>query len=192
MTTFGKSIAFGFLLIVAIVAFIILAKPFAAEAPAPIVATTTPSEVGASSTKVMYDAMLGIEYSYIDNFYIDGKLTEYVRPQEWPPRIDTLPLPLVCDTTPAGNPEGGKTETKIINGTSYCYTKQDEGAAGSTYTTYTIRKEFGGKVLIGSVVVRYPQCANYDEPKQTACKSEQATFNIDLVMDRILSSVVFK
>lgn len=37
--------------------------------------------------------------------------------------------------------------------------------------------------------LKLPQCLNYAEPQQSACKAEQASFDINGLVDRIASSI---
>jgi hypothetical protein len=75
-----------------------------------------------------------------------------------------------------------------INGHEYCVTQASEGAAGSTYTTYTYTWAQGAQTGKLSFVLQKVQCANYDEPQKTACKSEQAAFDIGPIVDAIAQS----
>lgn len=107
----------------------------------------------------------------------NGLQTKYIKAQEWPPTITITDGPLAC---------AGK---KIINGTPYCITAQSEGAAGSTYTTYTYATEKNSKTITLSFVLRAVQCMNYDDPQQTECLKERAVFDVDALADHILESV---
>jgi len=141
-----------------------------------------PTDTAASSTKNVVDKSLGISYSYIDNFYINNNLTQYVHPVEWPPSVMVKNEELNCM-----NP-GKKVQ---INGASYCIVAESEGAAGSTYTNYTYKKQFGTKVVVIVFVVRTPQCANYDEPKKGECEKEKIDLNIDTIVDKMFSTIKF-
>ena len=72
---------------------------------------------------------------------------------------------------------------------AHCIVKTSEGAAGSTYMTYEYITGQGDFLAHVKFTLRFPQCMNYDEPQQGACKAEQATFDIDGLVDRIASSI---
>lgn len=97
----------------------------------------------------------------------------YVSASAWPPEV-SVASSTSCSTT-----------LKIIGGRSYCVTEESEGAAGSVYVTYTYKAE-GEQVTF---TLRYPQCANYDEPQQGACTLEQQTLDVDTLAARMLESV---
>lgn len=111
----------------------------------------------------------GIVFSYPREF--DG---EYFTPQEWPPLVEKVDDPYSCSQ--AG---GDGNDERTIDGKKYCVTEMSEGAAGSTYLTYTYTHDRGDAVLKASFTIRFPQCMNYDEPNQSACKAEQASFDPD-------------
>lgn len=150
-----------------------------------------PVSTNASTIKTIVDKTLGIQYSYVDNFYINNELTTYVHPQSWPPILSVENKPLTCSNSGNQTMMNGKTENVIINGRNYCVIVESEGAAGSTYTTYTYKKELERKTISMNFVVRMPQCMNYDEPNQTNCKNEQSTFDVAGVADATLASVEF-
>ncbi len=68
-------------------------------------------------------------------------------------------------------------------------TRQAEGAAGSTYTTYSYRFVKGDDLETLSFTLRTVQCLNYDEPKQSACQREQASFDPNALADQIAQTV---
>ncbi|MEI6400159.1 MAG: hypothetical protein WCO58_01395 [bacterium] len=109
-------------------------------------------------------------------------------PDVWPPKVTTSATPFTC---PIGGSEikvNGMTEQKEINGKIYCVTIESEGAAGSVYTTYTYTTKFEAGVKKLSFILRATQCANYDEPQQSACKAERVAFNPDQIADAIVSA----
>ncbi|MDD5760569.1 MAG: hypothetical protein PHF45_00705, partial [Candidatus Pacebacteria bacterium] len=76
----------------------------------------------------------------------------------------------------------------LINDRVYCVKAMSEGAAGSIYTEYNYATVINNNLVIISFVARYPQCPNYDEPRRAECEKERETFNLDLVVDQIISS----
>ena len=106
----------------------------------------------------------------------------YMHPQDWPPTVTVTHVPYSCDTSSA---------VRTINGSRYCILAQAEGAAGSTYTTYTYSapRADGAETVTLQFIIRATQCDNYDDPQKTACKEERAQFSTDLLADGILRSV---
>lgn len=152
---------------------------------------TCPYVASASSTKTFFDKTLGLEFSYVDNFYISNDLAKYIHPVEWPPQADVSYAPFNCKTTGSVIAANGKTELMTISGNKYCVTTASEGAAGSVYTTYTYKRQFGNKTVVMNFVTRAPQCANYDESEMKACETEKTNFSVDNTIDKIFSSVKF-
>ncbi len=145
----------------------------------------------ATTTKNYVDEKLGIAFEYLDNFYINSNLTQYIHPVDWPPQISVSTSTYACKTTGATVGADGKTETKTINGRLYCLTTQSEGAAGSVYTTYTYKIPVQKKTISMSFVVRAPQCGNYDDPNKSACEKEKLDFNVDNMIDKIFNTIKF-
>lgn len=120
----------------------------------------------------------------------------FVTPVDWPPTVSRSVGTLTCPEgegdiiTPDGNATRFKRQT--INGQTYCIAMSDEGAAGSTYTSYQYSTIKDNAVVSVSFILRTPQCMNYDEPKQTACKNEQAEFDVAALALGILASITMK
>ncbi len=112
----------------------------------------------------------------------------------WPPTINMTSSDYTCVENNVGiaGPQK-RTEKHIVDGKEYCVVYFSEGAAGSTYTTYEYTTKQGDFTPHLKFVLRFPQCMNYDDPNQTACKSEQSIFNseniADKLADKILSSI---
>ena len=106
--------------------------------------------------------------------------TTYISTAVWPPVVSREPAgEYICPT---------ENET-TINGHQYCLTTTSEGAAGSVYTTYEYTLWQGEYLLHVELSLRYPQCRNYDEPKQSDCIAEQDSFDVGNLADMILGSV---
>lgn len=117
--------------------------------------------------------------------------TKYITNLEtWPPVVIVKANPYTCNKGGSAIEMGGTTSEKQINGRVYCLTVASEGAAGSTYNNYTYTTKIGANVAQTSFVLRYVQCMNYDDPKQTECKNEQATFNPDVVVSSVIENYV--
>jgi hypothetical protein len=110
----------------------------------------------------------------------------------WPPKVTFTNGNFTCNETGSEINQNGITARKIIRGKEYCVTTQSEGAAGSTYTTYTYTTSIGSKLASTSFVLRFPQCMNYDDPKQTECKNERSSFNSDILADSIITKASVK
>lgn len=117
--------------------------------------------------------------------------TTYVTTQYWPPLVTMTSEDFSCKEGSALNSEAKQSQfaRKTIGGSLYCVATSVEGAAGSTYTSYEYETAQGDFLTKVSFTLRTPQCMNYDEPEQSACKTEQANFNIDALADRIASSL---
>jgi len=139
------------------------------------VAITTP--VTSNNLKTYTDATSSASFVYEDPLPF-----AYIRPFEWPPHIAIENKPLSCASK----------DRKTIGGQLYCVTAVSEGAAGSTYITYTYATELSGKTVSLNFTLQEVQCLNYDEPKQTECLSERSLFNPDSVASDIMKTVQLK
>ncbi len=119
-------------------------------------------------------------------------LAEYISEAQWPPKLIIKDKSFVCN--PSGNEiqQGGQTELRLVDNRSYCVTTESEGAAGSTYISYTY--EFPQDNQTGAITftLRFVQCQNYDEPKASECENERSAFDIDSTVDRIVQSIKIK
>lgn len=103
---------------------------------------------------------------------------EYYSEVEWPPSVEYRTQKYSCIDA----------EERVIEDRLYCVSVTSEGAAGSTYTTFDYRTDRGDGVFRATFIIRFPQCMNYDEPKQSACKGEQATFDPDTLAQTLIQS----
>ncbi len=115
--------------------------------------------------------------------------TKYISIVDWPPKIQIQNEVFLCNEAGQETSVAGQTTDQKINGTEYCITKESEGAAGSMYTNYAYATEINNKEFFFTFSLRFVQCANYDEPQQSACETERAAFNIDQTIDQIVKSV---
>lgn len=114
--------------------------------------------------------------------------TTYISGVDWPPTVQKLAEQYEC--TPAGDEymRAGKTEKIFVDGKEYCQTKVTEGAAGSQYTQYAYLTEApDGTALAATFSLRFVQCMNYDEPNQSACVKEQASFEITPIIQSLFN-----
>lgn len=108
---------------------------------------------------------------------------EYVSAVDWPPQTQIVPGPFSCIEAGEETARAGRTESRTIDGRTYCVTRVSEGAAGSVYTQYAYATEAGnGEVIIYTWSSRAVQCVNYDEPQMSACQAEQDAFDPDRIM----------
>ncbi|MFA5155159.1 MAG: hypothetical protein WC453_01890 [Patescibacteria group bacterium] len=116
---------------------------------------------------------------------------QYITPQEWPPQITVAssPVALDCPLTPPASSQPDRTMGKTINDRVYCISASSEGAAGSVYTDYVYKSLSDGLLTTVSFTLRYPQCLNYDDPKQGECAKERSTFDLDALIDQIVGTV---
>lgn len=122
-----------------------------------------------------YPAQVGVE-SFVQPSVPDG----------WPPQVSLAQGTFVCEAS-----ESGARALVTVGNRTYCVQRESEGAAGSTYTTYTYSFPRDAGVVSLSFVIRSVQCLNYDEPQQSACQAAQAAFSADALADSIAQTVRF-
>lgn len=127
----------------------------------------------------------------IQFMYPEALSTTFVSAQEWPPRVELTANSYSCTEGPIEAADGPLTilTRKMVGDREYCVASFNEGAAGSTYTTFEYTTQQGDFVPRIVFTLRYPQCANYPEPQASACRSEQERFDIDGLVDRIAQSI---
>jgi hypothetical protein len=116
--------------------------------------------------------------------------TTYITALDWPPKVSELGVPFSC--TEGGDSEAipaGMTRKLLVNGHTYCVTREVGAAAGSRYTMYSYIFAKEGKVYAATFSTRAPECGNYDEPQKTACEAERNSFSIDALFDHIAGTV---
>lgn len=115
-----------------------------------------------------------------------GSFVQPAAPDGWPPRVSLAQGTFACEAST------GSTRTlSTIAGHQYCVERLSEGAAGSTYTTYTYSFPRDAGVVSLVFTIRAVQCLNYDEPQQAACLAAQAAFSADGLADSIAQTVRF-
>lgn len=121
--------------------------------------------------------------------------TTYITSDNWPPKFEFTKKEFTCTPTENKFGTGPTTEQKLIQNRLYCITTSNEGAAGSTYTTYnyqTTKRKTDGTPDISistTFVLRFVQCDNYPEPKKTECKTERESFDIDKIIDTLVQKL---
>ncbi len=155
-----------------------------------------PTEVGDNIWKTITDSKAGITFQYPVHL-----LTEYIHTVDWPPKVQVLNEPFSCNETSSETAMTRKTEKRMVDNRVYCITKESEGAAGSIYTNYIYvfpidappsLEGFGraSKTIVFTFILQAVQCANYDEPRKTACEKERSLFDMDGTVDRMARSTV--
>ncbi|MCX6785772.1 MAG: Gmad2 immunoglobulin-like domain-containing protein [Candidatus Komeilibacteria bacterium] len=148
-------------------------------APCPQVAADNNQD----SWKTFSDPALGVSFKYPDKLSAD-----YITPADWPPVIKVSPGQFSC-VPQSGTPSLPDRKVKTINNQIYCLETMSEGAAGSVYTTYTYTTAKNSQLVSLTFTLRYPQCLNYDNPKQSDCLAERQAFDLDgLVNGMVLSA----
>ncbi len=131
------------------------------------------------------DTARGISFKYPANLG-----TKYINLIDWPPQVAVINGPLSCTEAGTATSTAGVTKQQTINGRVYCVTTETQGAAGSIYYQYAYASQMpDGRVAILTFTAQYPQCVNYPEPKQTECKNEEASFDINPTIDQIFSTL---
>ena len=125
------------------------------------------------------------------SFQYPEKLTaKYISTQEWPPTIKIESGIFSCIETPQEKSSVFEiTSQRLVDNRIYCVNIKNEGAAGSVYSSYVYMTPRRGKLVSVSFVLRYNNCANYDEEKSLACTNEREAFDIDATVDRIVQTV---
>eukprot|EP00808_Paulinella_micropora_P027043 g50264.t1 len=113
--------------------------------------------------------------------YPESLGTDFSRPFSWPPSVKLVRASTCqCDT--------------VINGQRYCIEQWSEGSAGHIEMTYTYLTELPKhKVAVSvAVMVRTPQCMNYDEPQQSRCITERDSFDLNQLIHAlsILTTII--
>lgn len=138
-----------------------------------------------TSTADWIDSTGEVKFKYPPNLG-----TTYLTPNNWPPRVTVRHDSFVCE-------EGERTidglptlvQKRLIGNRTYCVQARNEGAAGSLYADYTYTTEKDEHAVDVVFTIRYPQCLNYDEPKKTECQGEREAFDLDGLVDRMVSTV---
>jgi len=130
------------------------------------------------------DSQTGLTFQYPLDL-----LTVYLHPVDWPPQLRLTIQPFSCAEGGEEIARAGKTERRQVDNRAYCVTQASEGAAGSIYTNYVYAFPYQNQTAIFTFSLRFVQCANYDEPQQTACLNERSAFDLDAVIDQCARSL---
>jgi hypothetical protein len=138
-----------------------------------------------SSLKTKIDMEQNIEYQYLEKLP-----TTFIRGQSWPPIVTVVAGEFSCKGTSAGTSSMEVTAVERKIGTQdYCVKQSVDAAAGSAYYNYEYSTLKDGKLATIEFILQEPQCANYDDPQQTACSKERQEFNPDSLVTPIIDSL---
>ncbi len=182
----SKNLVWAALIIIIVLVggyFILHNKP--ASTPEPIVPVVDNDNGG--NLKTFTDSASGISFSYPEKLG-----TTYINTVDWPPKVQLIEEAFACHPAGSETSQAGITENLTVNGHTYCVTRESEGAAGSTYTNYAYAFPNNDNTIILTFSLRFPQCANYEDPQKTACESEKNSLNINNVVDQIRGSISFQ
>lgn len=122
--------------------------------------------------------------------YPESLTAKYITTAVWPPKVAFLASnQLACEETPAESSLPTRVARRLVGAKEYCVSASSEGAAGSVFTEYTYTTAWQGKIISLDFTLQYPQCYNYDEPKQSECTQERESFDLDGLVDRIVNSL---
>lgn len=127
----------------------------------------------------------GITYQYPDKLS-----TKYIDVAEWPPVIKIERGIYSCAVTPPERSDVASTTSQtLVSNRNYCVISENEGAAGSVYSSYVYTTVRGDELIHVSFTLRYTSCYNYDEPQMQECTQERETFNVDPIIDKIVQTI---
>ena len=129
------------------------------------------------------DDIQGISFRYPE---LD---TSYMHAMEWPPIPTVREGSFRCESIGDG---AAKTEERTIGERTYCIRSVTQGAAGSIYTEYTYETAIDNKIIAFAFTIKSVQCVNYENPQRSACENERATFDLNAVMNDIVSTIQLK
>ncbi len=144
-------------------------------APCPVDALCEGGECANSSWKTRDDYEEGVSFRYPDPLP-----TTYISAQDWPPVVQVIHRIFSCVE-----------KTRTVNGKTYCVQSENGAAAGTMYTRYVYATPGTreNEITILGFTIRAVQCGNYSDPEKTECEREQASFDLDEFVDRIVATV---
>ncbi|MBM3271761.1 hypothetical protein FJY94_00520 [Candidatus Kaiserbacteria bacterium] len=113
----------------------------------------------------------------------------YVTAAAWPPVVQVSRGLFTCNPTSEEESYQAQVAWRTVGKASYCVSLMREGAAGSEYDSYEYTTSRGEAIIRVSFTVQRPQCMNYDEPQQGACKREQSAFDADALAASIVETI---
>jgi len=114
----------------------------------------------------------------------------YITPQNWPPQITASDGSFSCVERGQNNSsQPGMTIQKTIDDNTYCIKNTSEGTAGTFYTTYIYTVQLNDKLVTAEFTLGYINCGNLNDPQMTACENERQTFDLDLLINKIIQTI---
>lgn len=80
------------------------------------------------------------------------------------------------------------TSKRLVEGREYCVALKTEGAAGTTFYSYTYTFIKDRKTFVLTFNLAFGGCY-YDDPVKTECEKAQDSFNVDIFADQIARSI---
>jgi len=116
--------------------------------------------------------------------------TKYITPQSWPPQITESNGSFSCVEGGQNNSgQPGMTIQKTIEDNTYCIENTSEGTAGTFYTTYVYTVQLNDKLVAARFTLGYIECGNFSDLQMTECENERQTFNLDILIDKIIRTI---
>jgi hypothetical protein len=112
----------------------------------------------------------------------------YITANQWPPVMSINSGNYACAVTASDSTQSDVITQSVVSGRIYCIDTKNEGAAGSTYSTYTYTTPKNGKLLAIKFILQYPECGNYSDSESSACTAERKSFNLDSIVDGIVQT----
>jgi len=134
--------------------------------------------------KTFIDDKTGLEFKYYSSFP-----ENYIGVGDWPPKVEVTDGTNVCVEAKGSSSEPARVLKHLDNGRTYCVESKSEGTAGSIYNNFIYSTTKDDKLVTVKLSLRFIQCDNYSEPEKTACKNERKIFNLDGIVDSIVSSL---
>lgn len=131
-----------------------------------------------------------LEVSFLYPEKLDMK---YVRVVSWPPLV-SVSLKFIPCTSSKDATQRNKIESRTIGDRTYCVTTENEGAAGSMYTSYSYSFEKNEKYFTLNFSIKSVECSNYDSPEKDQCAKERLGVQqkIDFLINKISNTLIFK
>lgn len=130
------------------------------------------------------------QISQISFSYPPSLSFNYITAVDWPPAVRLDNDFSGCLEAGQTTARAGQTGQRVIDGKNYCVTVVSEGAAGSVYNQYAYSLGAGDEQIIMTFSLKFVQCLNYDEPKQSDCLAEQGNFSPDSMVGLMFESIV--
>jgi len=146
-----------------------------------------PAADSTASWKTFTDPQTGLTFKYPPTL---GTKYIFANNDNWPPLISASSGAVRPQTDSAGT-QYCTQPVRMINGHPYCVLEQEDGALGTTFSnyTYSLPQPAQHRTLAVSFTLGSPECGNYSEPQLSDCVNERESFDIDKLVDSIVSTV---